>query len=355
MGFLSREHSNIDPFNAGEPVMPWDDPQAQQGEQENPIFNENSQGAKECGYHAPIKEQDAYEPVEHDPEHDGAPAGALTSALSANDEQTHATEKKARGSEHTNKRASRRVTVATSKGSAASKRRPPRLVVCIIAGLVAISVLINVAGIVAEIIDSVVFEINNASSSYSSSYSANSKATYSYEDEQELNDVVQKKLDSALADTAGMDARYLKVLNDRLEWNLEASAEELGLDTEAFCSWMRENTTMEISSVFCDEDASVYLKSEYPALYRLNEAFGDKAFAYLTKQGIDVYASDGGKQLTDKQKQHVNELFIAALDSLDETTYGSANFEAGKEGGTWEVDEDDFDEVLDQLLGYYED
>ena len=340
MGFLNREHSNIDPFNAGEPVMPWDDPQTSQGEQENPIFTTESAGASgDCGYHAPTKEQDGYEPVMHEAEHD----------------QGFVAEPKQKRAGASTPAKTKRVVVTTSV-SKPSKGGPKKLVLGLVIGAVALSVLLSVIGAAVDIVEDVISDITDSdSTSYTSSYSASSTAKYDDEDEQELTEQAQAKLDTALEDTASMDARYLKVLNERLKISLGLTADEAGLDTDAFCTWMRERTTMEISSVFCYDDGTVYLGSTYPALYKLNDVFGDKAFEYLNKQGIDPYSTTGKHELTDKQKEHVNELFLKGLDKLTQTTSGSARVEFDKEGDTWEIDNDDFAEALDELLGHYDD
>lgn len=340
MGFLNREHSNVDPFNAGEPIMPWDDPQTTQGEQENPIFTTGpSNGAAVCSYHAPTKQEDDYEPVTHEAEHD--------QIFAAQPKQKRTT--KSRASK------TRRVMVTTSSPNPA-KGGPKKIIIGIVVGAVALSMIASVIGIAAGIVEEVISDItDNDSTSYSSSYSPTSSAKYSDEDEQELTEQVQAKLDAALEDTASMDARYLKVLDDRLELSLGLNADELGLSTDEFCTWMREHSTMEISSVICYDDASIYLSSTYPALYKLNDVFGDKAYKYLSKQGIDTYSSTGKRQLTDKQKEHVNKLFLEGLNKLTQTTSGSAHLEADKEDAGWEIDDDDFNEALDQLLGYYED
>lgn len=340
MGFLNREHSNVDPFNAGEPVMPWDDPQTSQGEQENPIFTTESAGASgDCGYHAPTKEQDGYEPVMHEAEHD----------------QGFVAEPKQKRAGASTPAKTKRVVVTTSV-SKPSKGGPKKLVLGLLIGAVALSVLLSVIGAAVDIVEDVISDITDSdSTSHTSSYSASSTAKYDDKDEQELTEQAQAKLDTALEDTASMDARYLKVLNERLKISLGLTADEAGLDTDAFCTWMRERTTMEISSVFCYDDGTVYLGSTYPALYKLNDVFGDKAFEYLNKLGIDPYSTTGKHELTDKQKEHVNELFLKGLDKLTQTTSGSARVEFDKEGDTWEIDNDDFAEALDELLGHYDD
>lgn len=340
MGFLNREHSNVDPFNAGEPVMPWDDPQTSQGEQENPIFTTESAGASgDRGYHAPTKEQDGYEPVMHEAEHD----------------QGFVAEPKQKRAGASTPAKTKRVVVTTSV-SKPSKGGPKKLILGLVIGAVALNVLLSVIGAAVDIVEDVILDITDSdSTSYTSSYSASSTAKYDDEDEQKLTEQAQAKLDTALEDTASMDARYLKVLNERLKISLGLTADEAGLDTDAFCTWMRERTTMEISSVFCYDDGTVYLGSTYPALYKLNDVFGDKAFEYLNKQGIDPYSTTGKHELTDKQKEHVNELFLKGLDKLTQTTSGSARVEFDKEGDTWEIDNDDFAEALDELLGHYDD
>lgn len=346
MGFLNREHSNIDPFNAGEPVMPWDDPQTSQGEQENPIFTtESADASGDCGYHAPTKEQDGYEPVMHEAEHDQAFAAEPK-------------RKRAGKSKSESKRVRTKRVVVTTSASTPGKGKvgPKKLILGLVIGAVALSVLLSAIGAAVDIVEDVVSDIfDSDSTSYSSSYSASSSATYDEEDEQELTKQAQAKLDAALEDTASMDARYRKVLNERLKISLGLTADEAGLDTDAFCTWMRERSTMEISSVFCYDEGTVYLGSSYPALYKLNDVFGDKAFKYLNKQGIDPYSSTGERKLTDEQKEHVNKLFLEGLEKLTQTTSGSARVEADKGGDAWEIDDDDFAEALDQLLGHYDD
>lgn len=326
MGFLDRERSNIDPFNAGDPVMPWDEPQAI--EDIGPAAGEPQLQSDKRGYQAPTKQQDDYEPQAY--EEDAVAAGNLRKKVPSHEAAPGATAH----------------TTAPTKRSP----NPKRLIIGIVVGMTALSLLVGFIGAAIDIVEDLVSDATSSANPFddsTDSYDAGPSVVIDEESEQEIHDLVQAKLDSALADTAGMNVRCIKVLNQCIESSLGYSAEELGLDTDAFSTWMQERISVEISGVYCYEDdtASIYIDSSHPAIYRLTDSFTGRVGDYLNGQSAD--------ELTDNQKARINKLFARTLDDLDDTG-STVRLEAEKEDGTWQVDDDDFNTAVNQLLGDYE-
>ena len=325
MGFLDRERSNIDPFNAGDPVMPWDEPQAI--EDIGPAAN-GTPVEDEGGYRAPTKQQDDYEPQ-------------------AREENAAATEVAAG---NPRKKAPSRETAPHAAAPAKRSPNPKRLIIGIVVGMTALSLLVGFIGAAIDIVEDLVSDATSSANPFddsTDSYDAGPSVVIDEESEQEIHDLVQAKLDSALADTAGMNVRCIKVLNQCIESSLGYSAEELGLDTDAFSTWMQERISVEISGVYCYEDdtAGIYIDSSHPAIYRLTDSFTGRVGDYLNGQSAD--------ELTDNQKARINKLFARTLDDLDDTG-STVRLEAEKEDGTWQIDDDDFNTAVNQLLGDYE-
>lgn len=307
MGFFGHERSNVDPFNAGDPVMPWDEPQAVE-DPGSAVDEPQPQGEKR-GYQAPTKQQDDYEPQARE----------------------------------------ERAPVENTRRAGKSPN-PKRLVIGIIVGVTALSLLVGFIGAAVSIVEDLVSDVTGSASyldDSTDSYDAGPSVVIDEEAEQEIQELAQAKLDAALADTDGMNARYIKVLNQRIESSLGRNADELGLDTETFCTWMDERVSMEITGVYCYEDgtAGIYIDSAYPALYRLNDSFTGQASSYLANQDDE--------SLSDSQKARINKLFMRALGDIDDTT-STVRLEATEVDGTWTIDDEDFNTVINQLLGDYE-
>ncbi len=325
MGFLDRERSNIDPFNAGDPVMPWDEPQA--------IENSGATAdvapvEDEGGYRAPTKQQDDYEPQAHG--EDAAVAETVANV--------------------SRKKASSHEAAPHTTAPAKRSPNPKRLIIGIIVGMTALSLLVGLIGAAVDFVEEVVSDVTSGANPFddsTDSYDSEPDVVIDEESEQEIHDLVQARLDGALADTAGMDARCIKVLNQCIESNLGYGAEELGIDTGAFSTWMQERVSVEISGVYCYEDdtASIYIDSSHPALYQLSDSFTGRVGDYLNGQDA--------AELTDSQKARINKLFTRTLDDLSDTG-STVRLEAEKEDGTWTIDDDDFNTAVNQLLGDYE-
>lgn len=383
MKFQHRDQSNIDPFNAGDPVMPWDDPRARHDSATDCELTEHS-------YQAPTKAKStrgssssrksssktsekngssqqsapASSPFMSALFGDGGPvseSGTGSSASSDSAASSSSDSSASNGSSTPTFATSKKVTVSRTKrarrSSAGRLGKPRNRFKLLIIIVLAIIFVPSIIGMGIDLVGDVVSDFFEDDSSYSSSYSSTSStSTYDEEGEQELTEILQAKLDEATADTEAMDARFIKVLDKRLESNLGYTSSEMGLDTATFCAWMRDRTTFELSGVYCYTDsANIYFDSKYPALYELDNAFGDKAYRYLSKQGIRTYYSDASKKpaLSDAQKSRLNTFFCKALDKTTKQTSGSASISVEPEDGTWDIDDEDFETALLNLLGSY--
>lgn len=383
MKFQHRDQSNVDPFNAGDPVMPWDDPRARHDSATDCELTEHS-------YQAPTKAKSsrnssssrkasgrmsgtssssqqnvpASSPFMSALFGDGGPisesgtgSGASPDSAARSGSDSSASADTAVPTFTTSKKVTVSRTKRTRRSSAGRLGKPRSRFKLAIIILLAIIFIPSIVGIVNELIDDTLSDIFEDDSSYSSSYSSTSStSTYDEEGERELTEILQAKLDEATADTEAMDARFIKVLDKRLESNLGYTSSEMGLDTAAFCTWMRDRTTFELSGVYCYTDsANIYFDSKYPALYELDNTFGDKAYRYLTRQGIRTYYSDASEKptLSDAQKSRLNTFFCKAMDKTTKQTSSSASISVEPDDGTWEIDDEDFEAALLNLLGSY--
>ncbi len=383
MKFQHRDQSNIDPFNAGDPVMPWDDPRGRHDSAADCELTEHSYQAptkaKSTRGSSSSRKSSSKTSEKNGSSQQSAPAsspfmsalfgdgGSVSESGSGSGASTDSTAGSGSGSNAsadgsaptfaTSKKVTVSRTKRTRRNSAGRLGKSGNRFRLLIIILLAIIFVPSIIGMGIDLVGEVVSDIFEDDSSYSSSYSSTSStSTYDEEGEQELTEILQAKLDDATADTEAMDARFIKVLDKHLESNLGYTSSEMGLDTATFCAWMRDRTTFELSGVYCYTDsANIYFDSEYPALYELDNTFGDKAYRYLTKQGIRAYYSDASKKpaLSDAQKSRLNTFFCKALDKTTKQTSSSASISVEPDDGTWEIDDEDFETALLNLLGSY--
>lgn len=95
---MARQDSNIDPFNAGEPILPWND-SAQLHDEDGCVFDDQP-------YNAPSKRQDDYE----------APASSADQAP----KETSRGSKKRRESRRSSSTASSTASTSSSSSSKAT-------------------------------------------------------------------------------------------------------------------------------------------------------------------------------------------------------------------------------------------
>ena len=303
---MARQDSNIDPFNAGEPILPWND-SAQLHDEDGCVFDDQP-------YNAPSKRQDDYE----------APASSADQAP----KETSRGSKKRRESRRssstasTSSSSSSKATVDTLKKQAevaararaasregkGRRRVLPRVIVI----LIVFSVIGTGLDMVGSIIDNI-FSSRSDSSSYDSSYDSSSDT--SKEDEQAQQNAASSAADSYIG--------AKKWLESNMPYMTGYDVAGSGIDEEAWADWFLNSVSFTKADAYVyasygdnnPAEASVTYDATCPDVYNVYDAFSSAAKDYLYEQGVPYY-NDNPPALAEDQKAHLRELFAAALKNV---------------------------------------
>ena len=367
----SNGKTELTPFNAGEPIMPWDDTSAWHDAPDDCALDDGS-------YHAPVKNEDVYEAPEEKSEESGttehvqrtvkATATKRARNVSQSSRSKHRSEKRSSSpapiqqEEQTDTlRNARSEIVDAAKSGKNSKdgKLKRRIILIVVAIALCFGLVGSVISCTVDIVESVMDEIfpSDDYSSYDSDYDYSSQSSHDYDaDETAVKETVQTKLDEALADTDGTKSRCIAVLDKQLKSGLGFTSEELGIDTDAFAAWAVPQISMEITSAYAfDEDGSAYLESTHPDLYSLVSNYSNATSKYFYKHELTgAYDDDAtGTALNDAQKAHMAAAFSDVLSTFDETSISTERLELDREDEGWSIEQDDFDAAMRVLLGDY--
>lgn len=342
---MARQDSNIDPFNAGEPILPWDDP-AQLHDGDGCVFDDQP-------YNAPSKRQDDYE----------APASSADQASKETSRGSKKRRERRRSSSATSSTASTssssssKATVDTLKKQAevaararaasregkGRRRVLPRVIVILIVFSV-IGTGLDMAG---SIIDNI-FSSRSDSSSYDSSYDSSSDT--SKEDEQAQQNAASNDADSyidAIPKTEEYRALAKRWLESNMPYMTGYDAAGSGIDEEAWADWFLNSVSFTQTDAYVyasygdnnPAEASVSYDVTCPDVYDVYDTFSSAAKDYLYEQGVPYY-NDNPPALTEDQKAHLRELFAAALKNvkMNEGRFFSLELTEDSDG-IWKVDE----------------
>lgn len=350
--FSRRDESQIDPFNAGEPVLPWDDPGALADEGD--VFDDRPyEGAGEPGPQAepveyaphgepggqPHKREDNYQAPTtrgHDydaPSIDGPPAGGRRA-----------------------RRARRPAAAEPVSARGASGSRLGKLIAAVVAVLIAVNVAVPVLMLVGEF-------VGNVSSSFGSAFDAAEDTSYptSYEsdeaDEGAMELAASAALSGALADpeSGALHDLIAGYLDDKLLSVEGYTAEELGIDADAFAAWAITSTSFSTSGAYDrgDGTAVVYADVVAPSVNDVFWAFDDAIAGYLVEQDLwGVYGGDQATDLTDEQRAHVGDVFAGVLEDA-EGIEAFSSIGLLREGDGWVADADGLADAFTSIYGLW--
>ncbi len=355
---MKHHDSNIDPFNAGEPVMPWDMP-------EDSFASESDAGEPcelpESDYVAPIKQEDSYS---------GARKGSSESSQHEDSEASNATKPtqvarklqahKAQLQNDSDKQPYETEQPPTNKVPSVAKptkkqpsRRSPavRIVIIIVVISILISVLnlafslvANVAGRVSDAISDATYELTDRDTDYTHEED---------EDDQAARAFAEETLD-ALSTNETARAALAEYFANKIQVYTDYTADELGIDTAQYVDAVLAGFSYTITDVYAFPDsgyASIYFDTAQLDTSDLGDDLISDIYSYLHDQGL----TSRHKTLSDTQKQHVAELYEDALDNLDsvERSSGYLRLTYSAETDSYSVEESDFDDMLTSALWLY--
>ncbi len=214
--------------------------------------------------------------------------------------------------------------------------------ICGIVGLVLAVIIwiITIVGVVGAM--SVVQDSPSSSSSSTTSSSSASSGVADSAEEAEVEALAVAELDKYVNPDDALKSSLAKELDDEFYDDYEVRLKDIGIDSKDVASWMFDGVSYRIDSVYVNSDgtATVYADIESKDSYALMSTFYDEGSAYFdTKEGKVLSDSAAAKK--------IGALFQEAMDSTTKTTSFFAAMEFTKKGGTWVIDQDEWEDQLD--------
>ena len=346
----TRHDSNIDPFNAGEPVMPEDTLQDD--------FSGDACSFANHSYSAPQKRPDSYRAPTDD-----SPAGAAgrdSNAASKRPSRPWRAAFKANSN-----KSNRKPRTADLAPSNSPKRAARRNKVAIV--ILALFILGTAGDLLGSILSDVSLppSFDNAFFTYDEDSSSHSQADELDPTELDKEDrAVYDATDQALSDLQDNENVRKRICDDfsqELESSCGYSAEELGIDPSPYADRLLNSFTYQIDSVYAftdfddssDNRGTAFFDYFVPDTYDFAETLHEELNDYLYDEGL----TSAHSELTDAQKEHVRELYNTALDEIEdddnESSYGSLEFDYDYSSKTFSLKQKSLDELIEAAFNLY--
>lgn len=339
------EETQVDPFNAGEPELPWEDPAAAPG-------NEGLFGEKDARAYAAHGEG----PLAGQPHKSGDNYQAPTTRghdYEAPSIEGPAAEKNARPKRRQRRgraKAPRPGTPPAPRAGAATRRAR---------GCGAVALAIAIVIFVLTTIGVIVGIVEGTSRGFDSFVDVNVEASDSFAeavDEQEAQEGFEERMGALLDDPAGgeLHKRAEDAIEERVRTVFGYSAAELGLDTEAWATWLCDNTRYETDSVFAYDDgtATAYFDLYAPDLVDMVWELDDMTSDYRAGRelwGFETHGVDVPTP-TDEDRAHMANALATLLEATEpEDMFRSVDL--ALDGEEWVVNERSLDSALGSTLG----
>lgn len=325
-----RHGEQIDPFNAGEPDLPWSEP--------DPIDAREADGHDgECtldngSYNGPTKVRDDYNAPDSQapqPQREGTGAGRRGPA------------KRQKGTE----------AQTAARPSGKDGRRHPFIKAALI-----FIIVVNALPFALALLGGTLDESGPEPSSPSST-----ESTSTPEDDRGFTETAEHACIAAaearlsrLTAKGSPDQARVSVFLDRIfEQGMGYTASELGIDADAFAELVTSRFTFEVDSCYASDDgtANVYFNSWGPSAGMIANTASQKIFNYLFIENDRSNAAT--TELTEGQKDRIRALFTEAIDEQGTDNEGFSSIDLRLEGDSWVLDEDEAVETIDILLGIW--
>lgn len=311
----ATEDIQVDPFNAGEPTLPWNEPEA---------LHDSACNLESPSYKGPTKTRDNYD----------APS------------------EKAR----TNKTRFKttRVKKTKSEDSSAKHQDLRSIIKRIVIFIIAINVISAVVGAIVNITE-VIFSDSAVERFFEDDKPAIDMSEDGLDfdrlnrDESTAAKLVQDSLEAVTAPDSPYKTTLATGLSTLLEDDLHLSAEDLGLDANAYAEWWLSHFTYQLSSSYVNNDgeANVYFDTWAPRTYAVSSTFADEAEDYLENRGVYAQGDEQPRNLLEEEQNEMRAIFARVLEEAqtDENCFLCATLEWNNEG-SFVLDADEMNEEL---------
>lgn len=345
--FSNAPDSQIDPFNAGDPIMPGDEPEwldeEPADEEETPYAPHGEKDGEphkvSDDYRAPTTRGHGYDA----PSIEEAPTPRAPS-LGQQWQRTAEGARRAQG------RSRKRTTLGCVVALAVA------VTLFGVVGDLLVSCVSLVTETVADGVDAVFFENGVTFDDYVSDGGGDWRDTA---DELDLaaGEAVERRMGELLADPASgeLHERVVAYLDEELlRWEGYTAA-ELGIDADAWATWALTGATYELSSVYAYDDGtgSAYFDTEARNLNSIISEADTELYDYLSEHGLSVRDGEEPAPLSEEQRAEVAVLWQDACERAASPEGAFVSVELARVGETWTVDEESLDEALESALGLY--
>lgn len=338
---MSRHHdSNIDPFNAGEPVMPEDT--------QPDDFPGDACSFADKDYSAPLKRPDAYRAPT-----DNSPASVADNSSSVADKRTHRAWKAAFKTRNGKTNQKPWASNHTKSSSSKTTGRRNKLAIFIL--------IVFIFAVAGNLLDSTFFDESPFApfedETFDHSRARELDPSELNEEESTVYDVACQTL-SALQDNEDVRERICNNLSQELKNSYGYDVVDLGIDPTIYANKLLGNFTYQIDSVYAftdnedpaDNRGTAFFDYFVPSAYDFDETFHEELSEYLYDEGLGSAHS----QLTDAQKERVREIYNDALDEIEnddtESSYGSLEFSYDGASNTFSLKEQSYNELVDSAF-----
>lgn len=334
---MSKRHTDIDPFNAGEPILPWCDPETHTDDP-----------------HIDLDDMDMHAEAQR-----SADSLADDSSPSRSSSKRPKSPSRAKRGQSVAKR-SKKTRGASDQPIKARKSARPVLIAILLLFLLSggFSLVAGIPGCVAGALSSIFTPYDDTSSLEDFP----DAPAYSPEEftkaESACLDATTLRMEQLTTPGSAEYQRASKLIvndfNQACMDYLYYSAEELGLDGTAVADWLIGSLRYEMSSVHAFPDdpspyGSAYLNVTVANPLSLYDSFFTPASDYLTKNGLLGYADEPGPDST--AQLHLKDLLHTAISSSTDEAEPFVRFELIYVDGKWSISETDYVSELDFIFG----
>lgn len=335
---MARRDSNIDPFNAGEPILPWQDPESEIRDAD--------------------EEHKAYEAPHHGDSTSEPPFDQNPGSLSSDAGGPKAPRARRRSTDSLKREAARRARAQKADGKAAGSvaRRIFKLILGIWLLFFLLSIGSGVVSCTAEL-----FAPNPANDPYDVPAYDDASAFEEGDGSPEaqcLQLAITRMEHLMLPESpehAAVAERIATAFAQRVATDFGRTPDELGLDPSIVAEWAissliyKENFT----NAFPEADdpyASVYFDVESCSMMTMYYEFQSDLYDYLREQGLYLLDIKQGQNLADTQKTDIAGILQAAMLET-ESRESSMCVKLTLQDGAWTIDEANFERYCDYVFG----
>ncbi|WP_270472116.1 hypothetical protein [Collinsella intestinalis] len=344
-----KEHdAQVDPFTAGEPTLPWDEPGVFGGlfngiEPETCILDGSP-------YDGPTKTRDDYE----------APSADDTADHSRREQSPGLSEARERKRQvQAERNAARRAVKAAPKD-----KRGPSTLGKTLRVIVIFVVLANVLPALLYGIGDLFSDLTSGTGSpeliepEAPSYDGHDPSPgidmdSLDDDERTCVQICEAYLQAIASEQSPERTAVIDGLNQSMMETTGYTCEELGIDANAYADWALSNFSYRIDSCYAHTDegtASLYLYTWGPDLLDMRATLRQSVYSYMSE--LDTGEAGAKRPLTENKQAHVRELFAEAIENAEMDSESFLGFQLAFEDGTWVLDLEQAQYQLGIPLGY---